>query len=781
MNELRRRGTLAAILPALSLLCHLPPAAAAAEEPVVREIVVRGYRGDPAAIKDILQTKEGQPLDNAKLNDDLARLLRAGHLATSQVEPVPTGVRIVFEISEALRVRNVDIKGAGRDWGEKMRQETEPDHIVTRPSDALPPAILRLPEDQRFRGDKERIRAFCQKQGYRAVTVISETTPIPGTIQIDVTFQVDLGPKYQVKWLRFVGNHAIPDGQLKEHMTTKRDTLFTSRRYCDAVFEEDILALQDYYRFRGFPNARVTERRVFKGPQGNKVDVTIYIDEGQQYPVASIDTKGNKAITKDTVIARVPLKVDGTYSDQKLIECRQDVERLYHETGYPYVSVSPTRQLNAAGDGYDVAFEIEEGERVAINTVRTRGHPRTRREVILREMELEPGMVYDVRKLERSQRALDRLQYFDNVVMKLIPADPPAPGERDLLVDVTESQTGTFRFGVGFSSTDAIVGTIELAQRNFDWRDWPKSWSDFWSGNAFVGAGQTFRISLMPGTVYSNYAIAYENPYWKGRNESFGWSLYHRTRDQDTWDETRTGLRITRGVRKYHGDPDTDLILHARLESVSVSSVEDDAPDDAKDEKGSHPVLGTGVTWRRDRTDRPVFPTKGYQWDLGAELIVPHGIGLGYGRTHFFTLGKHPKDYERVLSLRGRIDYLLGDFPIYERLYAGGANLRGFAYRGAGPHDNDEPIGGKYRALFSAEYRFPIAARTLYGVLFTDTGTVTRDFSLFTAPRLSVGFGVRLHIPKLSQAPISVDFSIPVIKQGSDDTEFLYFSLSINR
>ncbi|GAF94170.1 unnamed protein product, partial [marine sediment metagenome] len=166
------------------------------------------------------------------------------------------------------------------------------------------------------------------------------------------------------------------------------------------------------------------------------------------------------------------------YADGDLIEARASILRQYQEIGYPDASCRPHRQLTAQGDGYEVRFEIAEGQKVTINTVRTSGHPRTRREVILRELELEPGMVYDVRRLERSRRGLERLQYFDELTLKLVPTDPPMAGERDLFVDVTEGRTGHFRFGLGFSSAQAFIGAIELTQRNFDYRDAPESWRD---------------------------------------------------------------------------------------------------------------------------------------------------------------------------------------------------------------------------------------------------------------------------------------------------------------
>jgi outer membrane protein insertion porin family len=135
--------------------------------------------------------------------------------------------------------------------------------------------------------------------------------------------------------------------------------------------------------------------------------------------------------------------------------------------------------------------------------------------------------------------------------------------------------------------------------------------------------------------------------------------------------------------------------------------------------------------------------------------------------------------HERVFSMRGSVDYAIGSFPIFERYYAGAPLIRGFEYRGAGPHDNGEPEGGDYRAILSAQYRHPIVARTLYGVLFCDTGTVTENFSLYGDPRVSLGFGIRLFLPFLGRAPLSLDFGFPVVEESDDDTQTVYFSLAL--
>jgi len=753
-------------------------AGAAGERPIVREIVVRGFPGDPAAILGTIQTRQGAPLDPEALNADLGRLLKAGYVAAFRLQSVPDGVRVILEIALHPRIRTLQVTGAGS-WDKTLKGE-----LLLRQGDVVPAAILNLPEADRFKGDRERIRAYCLERGYRDARVDSEVTPVPEGNQIDLTFQVALGPKYGVKALTFEGNRGIPASDLRGAMETQRANLFNAGRYYEKTFEKDIQALQDFYRYRGYPDAKVTFRREFRGAEKNRIDITIVVQEGRRYPVASIAFKGLRAFSTTKLLDAIPLKTEGAFSDERLLDSTRMIDRLYKEAGYPYASVRPNRDLVEKGDAYAVTFDVDEGEKIVIRTVRTRGHPRTRREVILRELELEPGSVYDLRKIQRTQRALDRLQFFDNVTLSLVPTEPPMAGERDLLVQVTERHTGTLRFGVGFSTVNQLVGNVEFIQRNFDWRDRAKDWHDIVSGDAYVGAGQYFRVALMPGTIYSSALVEYMNPYWRfhnGRNESFGWSAYYRSRDQGTWLERRLGGSLSWGIRKWTGDPDTNLMWRARLEAVSVSGLHHDAPDDARDARGTHPLFGIGPSIERDRTDNPVLPTSGYKWTVGSELIVPHGLKLDAEGTRFWTLGNYPKGHERVLSVRGGMDYELGRFPIYERLYAGAPYIRGFAYRGVGPHQGDEPIGGQFRALLSAEYRYPLVAHTLYSVFFADAGTVTKNFTFLSSPRLALGVGLRLALPALSRTPLAIDFGIPVLKQHGDETELVYFSVSLER
>ena len=121
------------------------------------------------------------------------------------------------------------------------------------------------------------------------------------------------------------------------------------------------------------------------------------------------------------------------------------------------------------------------------------------------------------------------------------------------------------------------------------------------------------------------------------------------------------------------------------------------------------------------------------------------------------------------------------EVPPYARFYAGGrGTLRGFRYRGVGPHSDAKPMGGEFLLAGTLEYEHPIVTDLLSIVGFVDAGTLgtsIRDSDAFL-PRVSIGAGIRLKIPQLGDAPLALDIAFPIVKQDEDVTTFVSFSLA---
>jgi outer membrane protein insertion porin family len=119
------------------------------------------------------------------------------------------------------------------------------------------------------------------------------------------------------------------------------------------------------------------------------------------------------------------------------------------------------------------------------------------------------------------------------------------------------------------------------------------------------------------------------------------------------------------------------------------------------------------------------------------------------------------------------------EVPPFERFYAGGRSLRGFEYRGVGPHINGNPTGGEWITTQGIEYEYPLVQDTLGVVAFLDAGTLgtTLDAPDAFKWRVSVGFGLRVRIPIFGERPLAFDFGFPLLYEPEDARTLVSFSL----
>ena len=115
--------------------------------------------------------------------------------------------------------------------------------------------------------------------------------------------------------------------------------------------------------------------------------------------------------------------------------------------------------------------------------------------------------------------------------------------------------------------------------------------------------------------------------------------------------------------------------------------------------------------------------------------------------------------------------------PIFERFFLGGANnVRGFRFRGLGPHEGSDPVGGNVQFWGNLEYSFPIFIKILRGVVFLDYGDLasTREDFTFSEMRYSVGAGIRINFPFFG-GPLPIGLYLgKAIQKEDDDRERLF-------
>lgn len=356
----------------------------------------------------------------------------------------------------------------------------------------------------------------------------------------------------------------------------------------------------------------------------------------------------------------------------------------------------------------------------------------------------------------------------------------PFPGRAfaDIVTSVTEAPTGRFMLGVGASSFQGLTGNLTVYERNFDIFNLPRSWSDLISGNAFRGGGQEFRLELMPGTLINRFQVSLREPYLFDLPIGASGSGYLFNRIYPDWTESRGGGRFALG-RQFGTQTYADVAV--RVEDVNFYGYTSPTPADYLAASGHSFLASIRPSLRFDNRNAPFMPNKGQY----AEVSFEQGFGTftypkfeAEARTYMTTGSRADGSGKRILTLRGHFGISGQDTPVYERFFAGNfGSLRGFQYRGVGPHVFDKNVGGIMMGLGSVEYQFPwLANDMLHQVVFCDFGSVSNSYD-FKDLRVSVGTGFRVIIPAFGPLPLAFDLAFPVAKANGDDVQNFNFTV----
>ncbi|HLP85190.1 MAG TPA: outer membrane protein assembly factor BamA [Phycisphaerales bacterium] len=752
-----------------------------------------GSAGAPVAVdvsleelsRNQLRLREGLAFDPAIVTDDLSRLNRLGRFRTVRADVQPLadgGVTIVYT------VRPQPVITAVQTVGNTELNDAE----LSRQIGLLEgTAVDRTQLDRAAR----RIEGLYREEGFYNALVTIDEKELEDTGA--VVFRVREGVRTAITAIRFVGNNSISDDELDGQIESNVKSLLLRKGLLDNdKLEDDVAKIVKYYKDRGYIDVRVGTI-VTPSQDGTQAIVEFVIEEGAVSVLRDVKVvyaQGDDEVyTPAQLVGLMPLKPGSIYRDDLLKKSIEAVQAAYGKLGYADVKVN-RRELRAQ-DGtnqVDLLLQIDEGRRFRTGVVEVIGNRLTRDDVVRRHVLLKPDRPLDATVAKETQTRLEKLNLFAprSVEVAIQPENPDNPGYRDVVVEVAETNTGSFNIGATAGSDGGIAGLFSITQRNFDVSDTPDTVGEFFSGDAFRGGGQTFNILLSPGDRVRNFQISLTEPSMFDTDFSGSGRVYLRQRIYGAYDEERMGGQFTLGRR--FGSLWT-VAAPIRLEQVEISDIDADAPTEYFDDADSTFLNSVGITLTRTSVDRNTFPTAGYRIEGGIEqfgLLGDEQFTVLNGElAQYFELEEDVLGRSTTLLLRTRASYIPGAedvAPFYERLYLGGQNFRGFALRGASPvgirNDtggvSDDAVGGNWLFFAGAELTKPLYQDFLAGVLFVDTGTVERDFG-FSEYRASVGFGFRLVIPQLSNVPLAFDFGFPILKEDTDRDRLFTFTLEL--
>ena len=632
---------------------------------------------------------------------------------------------------------------------------------------------------------------------------------------------VDRGDRVKVRSISFEGNEVYKPKKLRKKLkNTKLEFLgrFWKRsKYIEADFEEDLKKLLDFYKEKGYRDARIISDSIVV--DDNKIDVVVKVQEGNKYYFGNVDFIGN-SVYSDAQLSRVlGIKAGDTYNGvllRKRIADQtkpdgDDLTNLYQNNGFLFSSINPV-EVSAVNDTINFEVRITEGKPAYFNRISVKGNDRTNDHVIYREIRTRPGELYSKDKVVRSVRELGQLGFFDaeQISPDFKDVDPNA-GTVDIEYGLVEKGASQIELQGGYGG-GGFIGTLGLSFNNFSMRN-------IFNKKEYkpvpMGDGQQLALRLQASRFFETYSFSFSEP-WLGGEQPVRFSTSISQTTQYRYNFT-TGLADKSQYFKIRG---INFGLAKRLQVpddyFTLSQTIGYQYFDLNNYYTGLFTFGDGVSnnlfyaialSRNNTYTNPIFPTGGSTFTIGAKLTFPYSLvnNIDYGNLknlaeyqdasgnpdqakidqerfkwlEYYKLNFEGTWYTRIIDkliLRTHAEFGFlgaynpdrGNIP-FERYFLGGDGLQQYAMdgretialRGYENQSLSSRDGSTVYNKFSLELRYPITLKpsaSIYALSFLEAGNGYdnfREFNPFNSKR-SAGFGIRIFMPAFGL--LGIDF-----------------------
>ncbi|MCR4665728.1 MAG: outer membrane protein assembly factor BamA [Desulfovibrio sp.] len=671
----------------------------------IEDIQVRGMSiMDPDTVLMRLTIRKGDSPDANAINEEVKRVWEMGYF--SDVQATMEGRVLVFTVVEKPRIDKIRVEGT-----DDLDEDDVLGAMGTKSGTVL--------NEQMIADDLQKITELYHKEGYYLAKVDYHLENRVGGKGAVLIITVKEGNKLYIKEVAVEGLKEISRGDLDKYMALKPRGIFSfftgTGVLKDEYLERDTNAIAAYGLNEGFVDIQVSAPEVAYKDDG--IHVTFTVHEGPRYSVRNVSFGGDVIEKDEEMRALVDLdSIAEKKGNFKVSVMQDDAKKLTeYYTNYGYAFAEVDTRVNKAEDGsptVDVEYYISKKQRVFIRRLTVEGNVKTRDNVILREMRLGDGDMYDGSKLRRSTERLNRLRYFTSVETELVPTGND--DEVDLKVKVKEGNTGALMGGIGYSTYYDVGVTASVLERNLFGRGYWLQLQGFFSWRMTSGV------------------LSFTNPRVYDTNLSAGNDLYYTRQYWDNFKKETIGdtIRVAYPLGEY-----TSVGAAYRLERYYLSDVYEGASPYIKKYKGTNWTSALSLRFTRDTTDSRDRPTKGTITRLWTE----YGGNVLGGTDNFYKIvgdwqGFASINPQHTFHARARLGAVFenseDEVPVFERFWVGGMDtIRGYSYSDLSPRDykyNGDQIGGDRMGVLNLEYIW----------------TFQKDMGLAIVPFVDAGFNI---------------------------------------
>jgi outer membrane protein insertion porin family len=750
----------------------------------------------------------GDTMDSQDVADTIRALYASGNF--EDVKVYRDGGVLLIKVQERPTISDVTFSGNKAIKDEQLQQNLDASNVKV--GEALDRTALSNIE--------KGLEDFYYSVGKYNATVKAVVTPLPRN-RADLKFVFSEGVSAKIQQINFIGNKEFSDERLLNLFDLNVDLswwqFLSDEKYQKQVLAADLEKLKSYYLDRGFLKFQITSTQVSVSPDKKGVYITLVLNEGKAYRVKDVTFSG-ELIGKEKEFAKLnPFKNGDIYQGSQVTSLEENVKRVLGEAGYAYPQVRTQPEFNDDTQEVSLAIHIATGNRIYVREIRFVGNTNTKDEVLRREMRQMEGSWLNAKSIETGKTRLDRLGFFKSVDVNTVRV-PGSTDQVDLVYKVTEADSGSVNFGIGYGTESGVSFQVALQQDNF------------------LGSGDRVGITATTNDYQKNISLNYTDPYWNIDGVSLGGKVFFNKFEASkagivdynnqsygtnlTWGFPFDELnRFSFGVGYTHNEIG-NLSPYIQIEKFLLAQADNITSD------GSLVTddFDIKLSWTRNNLNKGYFPTEGNYQKASYTMTVPSSdaqyFKLQYDVRHYIPLTEK-QDF--TLLMRGRLGYGNGYgttngqdnvLPFYENYYAGGfTSLRGFSSNSVGPravydshsdsnngtsYVNKDSVGGNAVALASLEVIVPTpfvseeAQSQVRTSVFLDAASVWDtefnyssvspsygseyyyDYSDPTNYRASYGAALQWMSP---MGPLVFSVAKPIKKYTGDSEEFFTFTI----
>lgn len=337
-------------------------------------------------LRTLIQTQIGDEVSPELLTRDLKSLFKdTGFFTDVQINTQPFeggGLEIIYKVVESPKISGINFIGNDNLGTGKLKNE-----ITLRPDEIF--------SDRRHWESERALKNLYHEKGYYLVGIQTHLDKSSSKDEDDVevntvqvTFEINEGPRVRIEEINFIGNELVPANTLRKKLKTR-----TGKPFDQILFEEEDLSLnlRNYYQDRGFSQVKVRgyEKRFTEDKTGMILDITV--DEGPEFIIGTYTLEvqaGAKHLFSEKKIRNMLDPAEGEiFNRGNFDESISKLQQAYLDKGYLLSEIIPTPFFNEADGVVDITLKINEGDIIIIGKVVITGLEKTNEHVVKRELD----------------------------------------------------------------------------------------------------------------------------------------------------------------------------------------------------------------------------------------------------------------------------------------------------------------------------------------------------------------------------------------------------------